>query len=92
MRAHKRQQGMLIGAAMTLLVVGCNSPEAARMRSGGRGGDIGNRGTVVQIHEGARPYWGTPERLAKNVGMRDLASAQPSEGASRRPPAAAPRT
>jgi hypothetical protein len=83
---------MLIGVAMTVLVVGCSSPEATRMRSGGRGGDIGNRGKVVQMHEGARPYWSTPERLAKNVGMRDLGPAQSSEGASRRPPAAAPRT
>ncbi len=86
-----RHHPILISVAMTALIVGCNSPEATRMRSGGSGGDIGNRGKVVQMHEGARPYWRTPERLAKNVGMRDLGPAQQSDRASRGQPAAAPR-
>ena len=40
--------------------VACSSPEATRSRGGGPGGDVGNHGTVVQIHEGARPFYGTP--------------------------------
>jgi hypothetical protein len=82
---------LLFVVAMSALVVGCNSPEATRMRSGGLGGDIGNRGSVVQMHEGSRPYWHTPERLAKDVGMRDLGAAQESDRASRGTRATAPR-
>ncbi len=40
--------------------VGCSSPEAARSRGGGPGGDVGNHGAVVQMHEGAQPFYGTP--------------------------------
>ncbi len=82
--------------AMLLLVtamldVGCNSPEATRMRSGGSGADIGNRGSVVQMHEGSLPFWNTPERLAKDVGMRDLGPAQQSFDRAKRAQPAAPR-
>ncbi len=45
-----------------LLLVGCGSPEARRTRGGGPGADVGNRGAVVHMHQGARPYWGTPCR------------------------------
>jgi hypothetical protein len=38
----------------------CTSPEATRMRAEGRGGDVGNVGEVVQMHEGSAPYWRTP--------------------------------
>ena len=54
-----------------LLLAACNSPEATRMRSGGRGGDIGNRGAGVEMHEGSRPYWQTPDRLGKDLGMSE---------------------
>jgi hypothetical protein len=78
-------------AAVVSFVVGCSSPEATRMRSGGPGGDIGNRGSAVQMHEGAQQYWKTPERLNKDVGMRDLGPAQHADRSSRGQPAAAPR-
>jgi hypothetical protein len=42
----------------------CSSPEATRTRGGGRGADVGNRGAVVEIHAGARPYYQTPCRIA----------------------------
>ena len=41
-------------------LAGCASPEAARARGGGPGADIGNRGTPVIVHDGARPYYDTP--------------------------------
>jgi hypothetical protein len=44
-------------------VAGCGSPEATRTR-GGRGADVGNRPTVVEMHEGSRPFWKTPDRIA----------------------------
>ena len=82
----------LVGiAAAAFFVAGCNSPESTRMRSGGSGADIGNRGKVVQMHEGSRPYWSTPERLGKDVGMRNLGLAHQSDRASRGAPATAPR-
>lgn len=39
---------------------GCQSPEATRVRGGGPGADIGNRGPVVEMHAGSRPYHETP--------------------------------
>jgi hypothetical protein len=86
-----RHHPILIRVAVAALLVGCNSPEATRMRSGGSGADIGNRGQVVEMHEGARPYWGTSARLATDVGMRDLGAAQQSDRESRGRPAAASR-
>jgi hypothetical protein len=52
--------------AITLLVLAaacaaCSSPEASRTRGAGHGADVGNRGSVVVIHDGANPYWHTPQ-------------------------------
>jgi hypothetical protein len=44
-------------------VAGCASPEATRTR-GGRGADVGNRPRIVEMHEGSRPFWKTPDRIA----------------------------
>lgn len=41
-------------------VAACGSPEATRRRSGGPGGDSGNRPAQVKMHEGSRQYWQTP--------------------------------
>lgn len=38
----------------------CTSPEAERVRGGGPGADKGNRGDVVLMHEGSKPFAGTP--------------------------------
>ncbi len=50
--------GALIAACIAL--AGCESPEAARTRGGGPGGDTGNRPANVKMHEGSRQYWETP--------------------------------
>jgi hypothetical protein len=41
----------------------CGSPEAARQRGGGPGGDTNNRPAQVRMHEGSRQYWETPVRI-----------------------------
>ncbi len=48
---------------VVLVSVGCTSPEASRGRGGGPGADPGNRGPVVVMHEGSRPYYGTPRLI-----------------------------
>jgi len=49
---------------MILLVVGLTmaacSPEATRTRSGGPGGDVGNRDRVTEMHGQVDPYYETP--------------------------------
>jgi len=44
-------------------VAGCGSPETTRTRGGGPGADVGNRQKTVDMHEGSRPYWKTPDRI-----------------------------
>jgi hypothetical protein len=48
---------------VTLLVylAACASPEETRTRGGGPGADPGNRGKIVRLHEGARPFEKTPK-------------------------------
>jgi hypothetical protein len=54
---------LALGAALAA----CTSPEATRTRAGGPGGDTGNRRAEVQMHEGSRPYWSTPQLLADRL-------------------------
>ncbi len=44
---------------------GCASPEAARVRGGGPGGDTGNHDPVAELHQGAKMYYRTPCRTVK---------------------------
>ena len=60
--------------AVLVLLAGCSSPEAERVRGGGPGADVGNRGTPVVMHAGSRPYEGTPKLIP--------AEAPPVEGAT----------
>ena len=41
-------------------VTACTSPEANRTRGGGPGADVGNRSSIVRMHEGSRPFEQTP--------------------------------
>jgi hypothetical protein len=45
---------------MTILLVGCTSPEAGRRLGGGPGADVKNWGRPVEMHAGAEPYHDTP--------------------------------
>jgi hypothetical protein len=55
-------------------VAACSSPETARSRGGGAGGDLGNRGKVVRMHEGAQPYANTPKVIPAKHPPLDPAS------------------
>jgi hypothetical protein len=45
--------------ALLFCIASCASPEASRTR-GGQGADVGNRGKIVRLHEGAKPFEKTP--------------------------------
>ena len=47
--------------ALSFFLGGCASPETTRTRGGGSGADVGNRGKVVEMHEGSQPFWKTPK-------------------------------
>jgi hypothetical protein len=68
--------------ALLLCMAGCASPEATRTRGGGPGADVGNRGQVVRIHEGARPFENTPKLIPTN--HPPLGSASQADELSRR--------
>ena len=48
-------------AIIAAAVAACASPEANRSRGGGPGADVGNRSSIVRMHEGSRPYEKTPK-------------------------------
>jgi hypothetical protein len=75
-------------ALMLALAAACTSPEATRQRAGGPGGDTGNRGAQVRMHEGSEPYWSTPRLLAERLREPVVAASR-----DQRPPtpAASPR-
>jgi hypothetical protein len=52
---------------------GCASPETDRQR-GGRGADIGNRGKIVRLHEGANPFAKTPTLIPAKPPPLDSAT------------------
>jgi hypothetical protein len=74
--ARWRGLAMIVVAAAGLAA--CASPEATRLRGGGArtGADVNNRSTVVEMHEGSKPYWRTA-RLIEPYGM-DLDGAPPA--------------
>lgn len=59
MRRARGGWGLLV-AAWLVLLAGCSSPEARRVRGSGPGADIGNRRPAVEMHAGAEPYHETP--------------------------------
>jgi hypothetical protein len=65
-----------------VLLSGCASPEARRTRGGGPGADIGNRSSVVKMHEGSEPFWKTPDRIG--VDHPTLEPARQAQQLSRR--------
>ena len=56
------------GIAFLLVIVcawlsACSSPETKRTRGGGPGADVGNRGAFINMHEGSRPFYQTPQLI-----------------------------
>ena len=79
-----------LGVALLAVVgiVACNSPEATRMRGGGPGADVGNRGHVVEMHGGSEPYWRTPRLVEERGKASPRTARQPDQPGG---PAASPR-
>jgi hypothetical protein len=46
-----------------IVISGCTSPEVSRSRGGGAGADLGNRSSIVRMHEGSNPYEHTPKLI-----------------------------
>ncbi|HEY3153591.1 MAG TPA: hypothetical protein VGK65_18175 [Candidatus Binatia bacterium] len=53
----------IVIVALVLYLTACASPEMTRTRGGGPGADPGNRGKIVRLHEGARPFEKTPKLI-----------------------------
>jgi hypothetical protein len=80
-------RGLALMAMLGVGLAACTSPEATRMRAGGPGADVGNKPTVVVIHEGSRPFYRTPT-LIGDVGLAAVDTGQadrPEGAASSRP-------
>lgn len=60
--------------AVLFLVAACTSPEVTRTRGGGPGADVGNRGQIVQMHEGSKPFDKTPQIIPKQPPPKAAAS------------------
>ena len=64
--------------ALAILAAGmlaaCTSPETDRVRGGGPGADVGNRGNPIVMHEGSQPYAGTPKLIPAEASPVDAAS------------------
>ena len=52
---------VILLTALSFYLAGCASSETTRTRGGGSGADVGNRGKVVEMHEGSQPFWKTPK-------------------------------
>jgi hypothetical protein len=78
-----RGNTVVLATAAIVAAAACTSPEATRVGGGTRGADPGNRTTIVQMHEGSRPYHEAP-RLITPYGMDDLAPAQQADRLSLR--------
>jgi hypothetical protein len=64
----------LFSLLLALAVGACASPETERTRGGGAGADIGNRGKVVQMHEGSKPFYKTPQIIPEQHAPVETAS------------------
>jgi hypothetical protein len=69
-------------AAFTVVLAGCESPEATRARGGERGADTGNRPSVVRMHEGSRVYENTPHVAPTQPSPADSANHPHARGRS----------
>lgn len=52
---------VILLTALLFYLIGCASPETTRTRGGAAGADVGNRGKIVEMHEGSQPFWKTPK-------------------------------
>ncbi len=63
--------GRIVLLILASSLAACTSPEAMRTRGGGPGGDVGNRTEFLDMHEGARPFYRTPDLIpAKHPSLQ----------------------
>jgi hypothetical protein len=55
--------GRIVFLVVIFSLAACASPEATRTRGGGPGADVGNRTKFVDMHEGLRPFYRTPDLI-----------------------------
>lgn len=55
--------GRIVLLVLIFSLAACASPEATRTRGGGPGADVGNRTKFVDMHEGSRPFYRTPDLI-----------------------------
>ena len=55
--------GRIVFLILLFSLAACASPEATRTRGGGPGADVGNRTQYLEMHEGARPFYRTPDLI-----------------------------
>ncbi len=55
------RRNLIVLLIASAVVAACESPETLRSRGGGPGADVGNRDKLVEMHEGAQPFWKTPK-------------------------------
>jgi hypothetical protein len=69
----------LLGLGAVAALIGCESPEMTRVRGGGPGADVGNRGSI-ELHGGSEIYWETPVRITELArGSAPAAAGAPSK-------------
>jgi hypothetical protein len=67
---------VILLTVLSIGLAGCASPETTRTRGGSPGADVGNRGRVLEMHEGSRPFWKTPQLIpAKHPPLEPAAQA-----------------
>jgi hypothetical protein len=71
----------IIFLAVICALAACASPETGRLRGGGPGADVGNRTKFVRMHEGADPFYKTPQLIRSQPPP--LASARQADRLSR---------
>ena len=64
----------LFSLLLAVAVGACLSPETERPRGGGAGADVGNRGKIMQMHEGSKPFYKTPQIIAAQHGPVETAN------------------
>lgn len=65
---------VIVLVTLLLYLAACASPEITRTRGGGSGADPGNRGKIVRLHEGAKPFENTPKLIPTKHPPLDSAS------------------
>jgi hypothetical protein len=56
-----------LAALAAAALAACTSPEADRVRGGGPGADVGNRGHPIVMHAGSNPYYETPKLIPSDA-------------------------